>query len=345
MAGIMRLDDTPVSRTFRDGVEVAPESVEAVQSVSNMDVETTPYAASTALAEPRNLDGTYTTVIPQADLDLDMSFLQDKPVPAPVVDTNELWPDPPTIDEREAAEADDAGAYVSEPTEDGDDEVAIAANHGPGDGRDVLVEDDGAGNFVVHGIPHYLAGLVEFPVLQEKVSRAVYALGKLKLTKEQITGAMRWYFDTTAADLRQMVSERDDRHRQQRRETRAELIAEHGDNAQLNVTLDAIESLLQDPLHFPNGEGEMIVGAEYNGQRIINNPAIANFLAKMARRTGYATEEATTKILAEIAKLEEQRDNDIQEHQWKRMWGPDRTMTGSERWLELQRKLERQRAA
>jgi len=98
-------------------------------------------------------------------------------------------------------------------------------------------------------------------------------------------------------------------------------------------------------MHFPNGEGELIVGAEYNGQRIINNPAIANFLARIGRRTGYASEEATAQILAEIAKLEEQRDNSIDDHQWKRIWGPNRDQTGSERWLYLQWKLQRMEAA
>jgi hypothetical protein len=64
-------------------------------------------------------------------------------------------------------------------------------------------------------------------------------------------------------------------------------------------------------------------------------------MIKLATRAGRYIAEETTDLAREKAKLErEMEDGDIDDFKYKRRYGPNRNMTGSERLLQITRILK-----
>lgn len=86
--------------------------------------------------------------------------------------------------------------------------------------------------------------------------------------------------------------------------------------AEYKPTLALMKRLLADSEHMPDGLGELIASArDANGRRLLNNPAMARYLAQQARDAygdgGFITPDAAARHSTRKAEIERIRDTDI----------------------------------
>jgi hypothetical protein len=285
----------------------------------------------TQLPTPMNPDGTgqvLGTITPE-DLNVDLSLFI------------------PPAERRTVLAPEDADNFQVPIEGDGDVE---------GEGATEEPTEEDAGEAVEIATPEYTLAFPSIPGVEwheERLREAIEELTPLGLSQEQLDQLVGWYcrdMGQIARELSQDLSRQfaqlsaqpnfDEHDRAQAQAAKAELIDELGE-AEFSRDVQIVEEHLKDPVFFPGNWGEAIVGARLaDGSRLLNSPVLFRYFARMAGRSGYYHQEELQDERAEVEKLEQQRDTNIDEHRYARMWGPDKSMTGSDRLYQLMKKRE-----
>jgi hypothetical protein len=151
---------------------------------------------------------------------------------------------------------------------------------------------------------------------------------------QRVVSNLLTYFAHNRLNMNEYVNEFD---RAATKEAKQTLLAEWGSQYQHNIAL--INAHLMDQSFFADGSGELFVSARTpDGGRLINNPHIAKYFARMATRSERYVEEEFAIDGNEIDELNELMGRDIQEFQWGK-WR-NTNMSPSDRLLQLTRKME-----
>jgi hypothetical protein len=187
------------------------------------------------------------------------------------------------------------------------------------------------------------------------IQRAIQELAPLELNGDQLNGLLSWYGQDLARQAGEIEARLAERDRASREVGRAALKAEFGDAFE-NVR-QAIDGVLQDEDIFENGSGELLAGARFNGDRVINDPGVAKGLARLvllasqnAREIeAVAAQAASDDAVEEVEEADDDSDNEIDAieslmrenidaYRQIRQFGPDKSQTGQERLYQLMRR-------